>query len=328
MERRQVGRSDVSFTRLVLGTLTFGREIDEEQSYRVMDHAMERGVTTFDTAEQYGGGQAQARRKRVLGFEDSREVSLEWYSSEAIVGRWLRSRGCRDEVTLGTKVSTGGSAENVAAELGRSLERLGTDYVDMYYMHVPNDAGTPISETLDALSREADAGRVHAIGCSNYSAEQLREALEVSARDGYHRFDMIQPGYSLISRDAEKAIFPLCRREGVSISTYSPLGAGLLTGIVPPDRSQAPKSTRFYVAPDYQNLYYSESSFRIVELLRAKASEMGLPMTRLAMAWVLSSPDVTSMLVGADNAEQLDEAIAAYEMRLDPETRAEMSGWR
>ena len=141
MERRQVGRSDVSFTRLVLGTLTFGREIDEEQSYRVMDHAMERGVTTFDTAEQYGGGQAQARRKRVLGFEDSREVTVEWYSSEAIVGRWLLSRGCRDEVTLGTKVSTGGSAENVAAELGRSLERLGTDYVDMYYMHVPNDAG-------------------------------------------------------------------------------------------------------------------------------------------------------------------------------------------
>ena len=149
----------------------------------------------------------------------------------------------------------------------------------------------------------------------------------MSARGGYHRFDMIQPGYSLIARGVEKEIFPLCRLEGVSISTYSPLGAGLLTGIVPPDRSQAPKGTRFYVAPDYQNLYYSESSFRIVELLRAKAGELGLPMTRLAMAWVLSSPDVTSMLVGADNVEQLDEAISAYEMGLDPAVRAEMSGW-
>ena len=197
----------------------------------------------------------------------------------------------------------------------------------MYYMHVPNDAGIPISETLDALSREAGAGRVRAIGCSNYSAEQLRDALEASARGGYRRFDMIQPGYSLIARDAEKAIFPLCRREGVSISTYSPLGAGLLTGIVPSDRSQAPRGTRFYVAPDYQDLYYSDSSFRIVELLRDKAAEVGLPMTRLAMAWVLSSPDVTAMLVGADNAEQLDEAIAAYEMELDPAVRAEMSGW-
>ena len=327
MERRQVGRSDVSFTRLVLGTLTFGREIDEEQSYRVMDHAMERGVTTFDTAEQYGGGQAQARRRKVLGFEDSREVTLEWYSSEAILGRWLRSRGCRDEVTLGTKVSTGGSAENVASELSNSLERLGTEYVDMYYMHVPNDPETPISETLDALDREANAGRVLSIGCSNYSAAQLQEALEASDRGGYRRFDMVQPGYSLISRDAEKAIFPLCRREGVSTSTYSPLGAGLLTGIVPADRSKAPKGTRFYVAPDYIKLYYSESSFRIVELLRARAAEMGLPMTRLAMAWVLSNPDVDAMLVGADNTEQLDEAIAAYEMGLDLELRAEMSGW-
>ena len=167
-----MGRSNVSFTRLVLGTLTFGREIDEEQSYRVMDHAMERGMTTFDTAEQYGGGQAQARRKRVLGFEDSREVTLEWNSSEAIVGRWLKSRGCRDEVTLGTKVSTGGSAENVAAELGRSLERLGTDYVDMYYMHVPNDAGPrPSRRPWMRSAGRPDAGRVRAIACSNYSAD-------------------------------------------------------------------------------------------------------------------------------------------------------------
>ncbi len=327
MERRQVGRSGVTFTRLVLGTLTFGREIDEDQAYRVMDHAMERGVTTLDTAEQYGGGQARERRKRVLGFEDSREVSVEMYSSEEIVGRWLRSRGCRGEVTLGTKVSTGGSAENVAAELGRSLDRLRTDYLDMYYMHVPNRGGVPISETLDALSQEAGAGRVRAIGCSNYSAEELREALEASARGGYHRFEMIQPPYSLIARDAEDAIFPLCRREEVSVSTYSPLGAGLLAGNVPPDRSRAPRGSRFYVAPDYMDLYYSESSFRTVELLRAKADEEGLPMTRLAMAWVLSNPDVDAMLVGADNLGQLDEAIAAYEMRLDPAVRCEMSAW-
>ena len=328
MESRQVGRSGVTFTRLVLGSVTFGREIDEEQAYRVMDHAVERGITTFDTAEQYGGGQARERRKQVLGFEDSREVSTEMHSAEAIIGRWLRSRGCRGEITLGTKISTGGGAENVAAELGRSLERLNTDYVDLYYMHVPNRDGTPISETLDVLTKEVEGGRVRAIGCSNYSAAQLREALDVSASGGYQRFEMVQPPYSLVSWDIEEAMLPLCRSEEIAVSTYSPLGAGLLTGAMPPDRSMAPRGSRFHVAPDYMDLYYTEANFRMVELLRAKAAELGVPMTRLAMAWVLSNPDVTAMLVGADDTRQLDQAVAAYEMRLDPAVRDEMSAWR
>ena len=328
LESRQVGRSGVTFTRLVLGSVTFGREIDEEQAYRVMDHAVERGITTFDTAEQYGGGQARERRKQVLGFEDSREVSTEMHSAEAIIGRWLRSRGCRGEITLGTKVSTGGGAENVAAELGSSLERLNTDYVDVYYMHVPNREGTPISETLEALTKEVEAGRVCAIGCSNYGAGQLREALDASTSGGYRRFEIVQPPYSLVSRDIEETMLPLCREEEISVATYSPLGAGLLAGTATPDRSRAPRGSRFYVAPDYMDLYYTEANFRMVELLRARAAELGVPMTRLAMAWVLSNQDVTAMLVGADDTRQLDEAVAAYEMRLDPAVRSEMSAWR
>lgn len=328
MERVQVGRSDVTFTRLVLGSVTFGREIDEEQACRVMDHAVERGVTTFDTAEQYGGGQARERRKQVLGFEDSREASTEMHSAEAVIGRWLKSRGCRGEITLGTKVSTGGCAENVAAELERSLERLNTDYVDAYYMHVPNRDGTPISETLEALTKEVEAGRVRAIGCSNYNAVQLREALNASTEGGYSRFEIFQPPYSLVSRDIEETILPLCREEEISVATYSPLGAGLLAGTATPNRLRAPKGSRFYVAPDYMDLYYTEANFRMVELLRAKAAEMGVPMTRLAMAWVLCNPDVTAMLVGADDTRQLDQAVAAYEMRLDPAVRDEMSAWQ
>ena len=173
-----------------------------------------------------------------------------------------------------------------------------------------------------------EAGRVRAIGCSNYNASQLREALDASTFGGYRRFEVVQPPYSLVSRYIEETILPLCREEEISVATYSPLGAGLLAGTASPDRSRAPRGSRFYVAPDYMDLYYTEANFRMVELLRAKAVELGVPMTRLAMAWVLSHADVTAMLVGADDIRQLDEAVAAYEMRLDPAVRDEMSAWQ
>ena len=141
-----------------------------------MDYAVEKRITTLDTAEQYGGGQARLRLTQVLGFEDSREVSVEMSSPERIMGRWLRSRGCRGEITLCSKVSTGGSPENIELELDRSLERLGTDYLDVYYMHKPDDS-VPIAETMEALTAKIQAGRIRFIGCSNYSASQLREGI-------------------------------------------------------------------------------------------------------------------------------------------------------
>lgn len=327
MEKVTVGRSNIPITRLVLGSVTFGREISEEQAFRIMDHALENNVTTFDTAEQYGGGQSRKRRKQNLGFEDNREFSNEMHSSESIIGRWFQSRGTRKDITLCTKVGTGGDAENVAVELARSLDRLNTDFVDIFYMHTPNRDGTPISETLDALSREVDAGRIVTIGCSNYSINQVKEALACSDNHGYRRFEIVQPPFSLVSREAEKEMFKICNAEGIGVVTYSPLAAGLLTGLVSNDRLLAPKGSRFYVAPDYMNLYFSDRNFRIVEHLRSKSKQIGIPMARLAMAWVLSNSHITAMLIGSDNPEQFDEAIAAYHTEMDPSLIAEMSSW-
>ena len=150
----------------------------------------------------------------------------------------MRARGCRDEITLCTKVGTGNDPENIGKALAASLDRLGVDSVDMYKLHNPDD--TPIAETLAAMTEEVAAGRTRAIGCSNFSAEQLAEALEASAANGLSRFDVIQPPYSLALPDADEDIFPICEREQVAVTSYSPLGAGFLTGKYTPDRSQFP----------------------------------------------------------------------------------------
>jgi len=309
-----------------LGCVTFGREIDEETSYCVMDYAVEKGIILFDTAEAYGGGQARLGRKRTLGVDDVREVAGETSSSERIIGTWMRLRDCRADITLCTKVSTGGSAENIAKALEASLQRLGTDHVDIYLMHLP-DPDTPITETLEGLAAEVKAGRIGVIGCSNYSAAQLQEALDASAARNYPRFEVVQPLYNLALPEAEMELFPLCRRECIAVTSYSPLGAGFLTGKYTPDRSRIAPRTRFYIVPGHIDIYFNDRSFRIVDRLRAKAAELDMPMVKLAMAWAMTHPDVTSVLVGARTTQHIDNALEAYEMGLDPDLRAEMSTW-
>ena len=327
MDQRPLGRTGRMISAVALGCVTFGREIDEDSSYRLMDYAVEKGITFFDTAEGYGGGQSQLGRKRSLGVDDQREVTTEMNSSENIIGRWLRQRGCRDEVTLCTKVGTGGSAENIARALAASLERLDTDHVDVYKMHSP-DPKAPISETLSAMDAEKQAGRVKAIGCSNYSAAQLREALDTSAARGCTRFEIVQPPYSLALRQAEEDLFPLCQAEGIAVTSYSPLGAGFLTGKYTPDRSAIPLGTRFHISPGHADGYFSEHNFRVVDRLRDKAEEIGIPMVRLAMAWAMTHPAVTSVIVGARTTAHIDNALEAYDMGMDPDLRAELANLR
>jgi len=324
--QKALGRTGRTISGIGLGCVTFGREIDEESSLRILDYAVEQGITFLDTAEAYGGGQSRAYRKSTLGVDDVREVSGEMSSSERIIGRWLRERGARSAVTLCTKVSTGGKPENVPRALAGSLERLGVDCVDVYKMHSP-DPATPIDETLDALNAEVKAGRIRAIGASNYSGAQLEEALTWSAARGYARFEITQPSYSLAAPRAEVDLFPVCRREQIAVTPYSPLAAGFLAGKYTPDRGQFPKGTRFDIVPAHADVYFSDRNFRIVEMLRKKAAELGLPMVRLAMAWAMTHPDVTAVLIGARTEGHIDNAIASLEMRLDPALRAEMSAW-
>ena len=326
MDTKPLGKTGLTISAIALGCVTFGREIDEKTSYRVMDYAVENGITFFDTAESYGGGNARAARRERQGIDDVREVTGEMSSSELVIGRWMRLRSSRDEITLCTKVGTGGGSENIATALSASLERLGTDHVDVYKMHSP-DTVTPIDETLDALTREVDAGRVDVIGCSNYSAEQLREALDASAKRGYRRFEITQPPYNLVRPEAGYDLFPLCRSEQMVVTPYSPLGAGFLTGKYTPDRASIPSGTRLDISPPHADIYLRQRNFAVVHELRAKADELNLPMVRLAMGWAMTHPAVTSVIVGARATAHIDNALAAYEMGLNPELRAEMSTW-
>ncbi|MDE2717478.1 MAG: aldo/keto reductase [Chloroflexota bacterium] len=325
MKPRKLGRSDVTVTPLGLGTGNWGREIDEDASWRVMDYAVEHGITFFDSGEVYGGGQSHAGRKRMYGTDDVRETTTEMSSSERIIGSWMRARGCRDEITLCTKVGTGNDPENIGVALAGSLDRLGVDNVDMYKLHNPDD--TPIAETLAAMTEEVAAGRTRAIGCSNFSAEQLSEALDASAANGLSRFDVIQPPYSLALPDADEDIFPICEREQIAVTSYSPLGAGFLTGKYTPDRSQFPKGSRYHIVPAHADIYFSDRNFQVIGLLREQAERSGTSMVRLALAWAMRHPTVTSILVGARNSEQVDNALAALDIALDDDLWTTMRNW-
>ena len=316
VEQAQLASTGRTISAMGLGTGTFGREIDEETSWRLMDYAVERGITFFDTAEAYGGGGWSP-----TGVVDEKKLT------EGIIGRWMRQRGCRDEITLCTKISGGrGDPEAIARAVETSLERLGTDHVELYKMHSP-DTGTPIAETLHAMAAEVEAGRVEIIGCSNYSASQLKEALDASASKGYPRFEVTQPPYNLVNHEDESDLFPLCRMEGIAITPHSPLGNGFLTGKYTPDRASIPKGTRLDIAPGHIDLYFHERGWRVLDRLREKSAELGTPMVRLAMAWAMTHPDVTAVLVGARETRHLDNALEAYDMEMDPDLRDEMSGW-
>ncbi len=326
VNRRPLGRSGRTISAIALGCANWGRDIDEESSYRLMDYAVEKGITLFDTAESYGGGQSRQDRIDAMGVDDRREVSNEISSSEKIIGRWLRRTCARDEVTIQTKVDTGGSAENIPKALGGSLERMRIDYVDIYLMHEP-DPDTPIAETLEAMDAEVKSGRVNVIGGSNYTAEQLREALAASASGNYERFEIVQPEYNLIRGKSDEELFPLCEREGLAVTPYNPIGAGFLAGEYPRDRSLLPRGSRFDIVPGYTNRYFTEGNFQVLDRLREKANELGVHMASLAMAWVMTDPVVTAPIIGAKTTAHIDGALAAYEMGLDSSLRSEMADW-
>ncbi len=323
---RKLGRSGLSVGRIGLGCTTFGREIDEAACFAIMDHALELGITLFDTAESYGGGQAQLYRKKNLGIEDQREVSHEMHSSEKIIGRWFRDRGVRKEVVLLTKPFENFTREHLPKSLDGSLERLQTDVIDLYMYH-RFDPATPLEESVLAMDAVVKSGRVRAGGCSNHSAEQLQTALDLAARQGFARFEAVQNNYNLAVPNIAADLLPLCEREQVGVITYSPLGAGFLTGKYTPDRAAFPKGSRFDVIPGHADVYFSDRNFRLVERLKEFAVRTGVPAARLAMSWVFQNPAVGCVLVGARTTQHLDNAVDALNMEFPPEWLQEMNSW-
>ncbi|HZT30178.1 MAG TPA: aldo/keto reductase [Bryobacteraceae bacterium] len=323
MQTRLLGRSGICVPRLGLGCATFGREIDQAASFAIMDYALEQGICLFDTAEAYGGGQARDYRKAAFQVDDVREVSGEHHSSEKIIGRWLRSTGARERIVLVSKVSSNFTRRHVREALQASLERLQTDYLDVYLFH-SFDPSSPLEEALEAMAEARQAGLIRCAGCSNFSGAQLRDALETARHRGLPRLEVTEANCNLAAREAEADLLPLCREQQIGFLGYSPLGAGFLTGKYAGGRAALPPGSRFHVIPGHADVYFHERNFRVVEDLHRTAAQCGVPAARLAIAWVLAHPDVTSVLCGARNISHLENALAAARLELPATWPAEL----
>ncbi|MEO6005452.1 MAG: aldo/keto reductase [Opitutus sp.] len=324
MDQRTMGRSPVKVSRLGLGCTTFGREISEQDAFALMDFSLAHGITLFDTAEAYGGGQAKAYRRDRLGIDDIREVSDEMHSSEKIIGRWFKARGTRDQITLVTKVTRDFTRAHVRAALEASLTRLQTDHVDLYLYH-SYDASTPVDEAASALDAVIRAGLTRAAGCSNHSGPQLQALITASQQLGLNRPEAIQLPYNLVQSTHDA--FEVVREQHIGVMAYSPLAAGFLTGKYTPDRASVPKGTRFDVIPAHADIYFNERNFRRVTQLHDLARRVGVPALQLAMAWVLQNPLVTNVLVGARTTAHLENALAAQSISFDPSWQREIAAW-
>lgn len=300
MDYRRLGESALKVSAVGLGGGTFGREIPADPAFAIMDHAFERGITLFDTAEAYAAG-----------------------ASEQIIGQWLTARNCRERVILTTKITCPLTRRRILSSADSSLQRLRTDRLDLFLLH-RWDPDTPLDETLEALESLVAAGKTRYIGCCNYTAAQVEQALALQERRGWHRLAAVQSNYNLAVRDIECALLPLCARKHIGVISYSPLGAGFLTGKY---RSGAPvpKGTRFDIIPGHQNIYFSAARFRVVEGLRAQAEALGVAMAQLALAWVFGQSGIDSVLVGARNAAHLDQALTARNFLLPPAVRLSLN---
>jgi len=274
-------------------------------------------VNLLDTAEAYGGGQVHRRAVAGSDARDLEDVGRELHSSELILGRWLVSRRRRDAVLVQTKVTPPLGRQRVLDSIDASLGRLQAGAIDLFLLHA-FDPQTPLEETLAALAEAQQAGKIREVGCSNFSEVQLASALECADREGLPRLGVAQFNYNLAVRDAEGGLLPLCRRRAVGVETYSPLGAGFLTGKYRAGSPDLPAGSRFRILPGHTGIYFHQEKFQIVERLRSLSAEVRLPATTLAMAWVLMNADVDTVLVGARGVDQLRGAIAALEARFDP----------
>lgn len=321
MQRRTLGRTSIEVSRIGLGCVTFGREIDQATSFEVLDRALEAGITLLDTAEAYGGGQSLEARRSRSGCDDVREASRERHSSELILGRWLASRRCREHVVLQTKVTPPLDRTRILRSLHDSLRRLQTDYVDVFLLHA-FDTGTPLPETLTVLAEVVRSGKARVVGCSNFTSDQLTRAIGTAEAHGVGRLDVLQANYNLAVRDSEGSLFELCREHGVAIETYSPLAAGFLTGKYNSVTREVARGSRFDIVPGHADIYFHEEKFRLAAQLGSLAAAVGIPATQLALAWVLQRLDIAAVLVGARHAAHIQNALDALPVRFDPSWNA------
>jgi aryl-alcohol dehydrogenase-like predicted oxidoreductase len=311
MQYRNLGAAGVKVSSLCLGAMTFGEAdeksfmhkvgMDEATAHAVLDRALAAGINFVDTADVYG--------------QDG--------LSERVLGNWLSSRGVRDKLVLATKFRftmgdgpnrSGASRYRIVKCCEDSLRRLKTDRIDLYQIHM-QDITVPEEETLRALDDLISAGKVLYTGCSNYAAYRLMHSLWLAKTNSWAKYVTLQAQYSLIVRDLEREHVPLCRENGLGILPWSPLAGGFLTGKF--ERGKPPAaSARLGAKPERFTRYDTERNWKIMEAVRAVASEVGATPAAVSIAWLLAKPQVTSVIFGARSIEQLDANLAAAELTL------------
>jgi len=305
MEYEKCGNSGLKVSSLCFGTMTFGDGADEATSKEIYGMCRGKGINFFDVANVYANKG----------------------ESERILGRLIKDH--RDEVVVATKGyfpmsddinGRGASRFHLTKALEGSLKRLGTDYVDIYYIH-HFDEDTPLQETLSTLNDFVRTGKVLYVGLSNFSAWQIMKAVAVTESRNYALITCIQPMYSLLKRQAESEILPMAENEGIGVFAYSPLGGGFLTGKYL-DKLGA---GRFDTNEKYQKRYQEEVNLRTVRLFTDFASKNGFNPVALAIAWVAAHPGITAPIIGARNVEQLKPALESLDLEMTDQLRESIS---
>jgi 1-deoxyxylulose-5-phosphate synthase len=309
MDYVRLGRAGLKVSRICLGTMTYGSPqwrpwvLDEAASRPFIARAIELGITFFDTADMYSRGE-----------------------SERVLGRALKALAPRDQIVIATKAfypvtdgpnAKGLSRKHLVEAIDASLQRLGTDYVDLYQIH-RFDYETPIDETLEALHDIVKAGKARYIGASSMFAWQFMKMLATSDAHGWTRFVSMQNHYNLVYREEEREMLPLCREEGIGVIPWSPLARGFLSGNRKRGDRQA-DTVRSRTDEYARELYSSDTDYTIAERLVSLAGRRGVKPAQLALAWLLAKPAVTAPIVGASTLSHLDDAVAAVETRLTAE---------
>jgi aryl-alcohol dehydrogenase-like predicted oxidoreductase len=295
METRILGQTTFRVSRISLGTMTFGKQVDEPTASSMVDLCIDRGINFFDTANVYNAG-----------------------ASEAILGRILGA--CREKIILATKVGirvgdasdqAGLSKQAIQRQIDESLSRLRTDYVDLYYLHQP-DAATPIEETLDAFDRLVRAGKIRAVGVSNYSAWQVCRMRWIADLNKHLPVAVAQPMYNLLARNIEPELLPMCKTFGFGTVCYNPLAGGLLTGKHHENQNPA-SGSRFDGNAVYRDRYWRAENFQALERLQKAAGSEGRSLLSVALNWLLHHTPIDCVILGASSIKQLESNLNAAE---------------
>jgi aryl-alcohol dehydrogenase-like predicted oxidoreductase len=305
MQKRQLGKSSLQVPILCLGGNVFGWTVDERESFRLLDAALDARLNFIDTADVYS---------RWVGGHEGGE-------SETVLGKWFARSGRRSQVVLATKLGfemgdnkKGLSRKYIAEAVEASLRRLQTDYIDLYQAHT-DDKETPLEETLSAFDTLVDQGKVRVIGASNYSGARLKEAIQISQKNNLARYECLQPNYSLVERAAfESDLLPVVEMYGIGVIPYFALAAGFLTGKYRSKQDAAGKARGQMVEK-----YLNDRGFAVLDALDAVAADLHSTPARVALAWLIAKRGVTAPIASATSLDQLNDLAEATRLKLPPD---------